>query len=254
MKPIDTLKKAIGGYLIGFNYASDTVANSVKRVIKVIHPLTPLVLAHKAVEALEQTRDFVGQNIHKYAYCTQCRGKGFHVVMSVGGEYVGKEPCPQCHGTGRDFKEMLESSNEKNALPTLSQEEAAIKIFDRMIAKARAEKTIQNVYCTQCKGQRFIHVRTDDGKYLGQKPCSLCEGTGKDYTSMVHELILECLEDHIKKDYSHDEAWDYCIEAYPLKVKTEQQESAPQSFDNDEHELDAQKKQDTDRESSGHKN
>ena len=70
MKPKDVLRRAIGGYLIGFNYASDTLANTAKKVIKVIHPLTPIVMAHRAVEALEQTRDFVGQNIHKFAYCT----------------------------------------------------------------------------------------------------------------------------------------------------------------------------------------
>ena len=39
MKPKDVLRRAIGGYLIGFNYASDTLANTAKKVIKVIHPL-----------------------------------------------------------------------------------------------------------------------------------------------------------------------------------------------------------------------
>lgn len=215
----NVFKKLVGGYLIGFSYASDTVANAVKKAIKVIHPLTPIVMAHRTVERLEKTRDFVGQNIHKYAYCTRCRGKGFLVVMSVGGDYVGKEPCPQCHGTGKDFDNMLGKTDKRDSLPTLSKEEAAIKIFDRMISKARSEKTIQNIYCKQCKGQRFVHVRADDGKYLGQKPCPLCEGTGKDYNSMVNELILECLEDHIKKGFSSEESWNYCMAAYPIKIQ-----------------------------------
>jgi DnaJ-class molecular chaperone len=130
--------------------------------------------------------------------------------MSVGGEYVGKEPCPQCHGTGQDYQTMLGKVEKISNLPLLSKKETAIVVFDKMLDKTREERLIKNIYCRHCKGQRLVHVREDEGKYLGQKPCPYCYGTGKDYKAMYFELAKTCMKDYMAKGHSIDDAWKYC--------------------------------------------
>jgi ssDNA-binding Zn-finger/Zn-ribbon topoisomerase 1 len=211
-------RRLVGRYLRGFNYVSDNIANIAKKIIETAHYFVPTIalitLAHKGVEQLEKTRDKVGKVIHKYAFCTKCRGKGYLMVMSVGGEYVGREPCPQCHGTGMDFKQTSDYAAKVDKLPTLSKKEAAIRVFDRMIEKTRLDKGLPTLYCDKCKGQRLMHVRTEDGKYLGQKPCPHCNGTGKDYNAMGHNLMKSCIRYYMDKGFSSDEAWNYCISSF----------------------------------------
>ncbi|RMD59283.1 MAG: hypothetical protein D6828_01690 [Nitrospirae bacterium] len=211
----DVRKRLIGGYIIGFNYVSEHLANTAKGVIRRVHPVTPIALVHRFVETLEDTRDFIGRKLHRYTYCPTCRGKGYIVIMSVGGEYVGKEPCPGCQDLGKeDYQEILrreEKVKELKGLPIVSKEEAPIKVFDRIIEKARAEKKLPVVYCRKCRGQRLLHVRTEDGRYLGQRPCPACEGTGRDFRAMGLELLKDCMKLHMERGYSKEEAWQYCI-------------------------------------------
>ena len=218
MKISSELKRLLGGYIIGFNIASDHLANGAKWFLEKVHVVVPTIalisLAHKGVVQLEKTRDMLSMVIHKYAHCTRCRGRGYLMVMSVSGEYVGKEPCPQCHGTGQDYKAILEKADEKAHLPILSKRETAIAVFDKILDKSREERLIKNIYCKKCKGQRLVHVRDEEGKYLGQKPCPFCNGTGKDYKAMYTELAITCIKDYLTKGHSKDDAWNYCNEFF----------------------------------------
>lgn len=217
MSVLSVFKRIVGGYIIGFNIGADHLANGVKWVLEKVHTVIPTIavisLAHKSVVQFEKTRNRLSLVIHKYAHCTRCRGKGYLVVMSVGGEYVGRESCPQCHGTGQDYKAILEKADEKSNLPLLSKRETAVVVFDKMLDKARQERLIKNIYCKKCKGQRLIHVRDDNGKYLGQKPCPFCYGTGKDYKAMYSDLAITCIKDYMINGHSKDEAWNYCVKS-----------------------------------------
>lgn len=219
----NVLKRLVGGYLIGFNIATHHFANGAKWFLEKVHAVVPTIalisLAHKSVVQLEKIRDRVSLLIHKYAYCTRCRGKGYLVVMSVGGEYVGKEPCPQCQGTGKQYKAELGQTDKRTELPLLSKKEAAIVVFDKILDKARHERLIKNIYCKECKGQRLVHVRDANRKYLGQKPCPVCNGTGKDYKAMYFEMAITCIKDYLKKGHSKEEAWNYCIEFFSRELE-----------------------------------
>ena len=216
-------KRLVGGYLIGFNILSDNLANGAKWFISKVHSVLPTIalisIAHKGVVQLEKTRDKLSLTVHKYAYCTKCRGRGYLVVMSVGGEYVGKESCPQCHGSGKDYKAILGKVEENLKLPFLSKRETAVVVFDKMLDKAREERLIQNIYCKHCKGQRLVHMRDEQGKYLGQKPCPHCSGTGKDYKSMYSEIAKTCIKDYLIKGHSKDDAWQYCMNLFIENVE-----------------------------------
>jgi hypothetical protein len=215
----ESVRKVFGNYLIGFHVASDKAADTAKRGIEVVHAtacsLTPMILSYRTIEKFEKSRDKYMVKVHSYAHCTRCKGKGYLKVMSVGGEYVGNEPCPQC--TIEGYQRMIgkEKGMRKKAsahsLPEDTKKETAIRVFDRMMDKARQEKVIPVIYCSQCKGQRMIHSRDEKGKYIGQKRCSHCSGTGKDYKSMSLELIERCMKTHLEKGYSDEDAWSICM-------------------------------------------
>jgi hypothetical protein len=57
-------------------------------------------------------------------------------------------------------------------------------------------------------------MRDDEGKYLGQKPCPHCSGTGKDYKSMYCEHVKTCMKDYLTKGHSADDAWKYCTNLF----------------------------------------
>lgn len=217
----DRLRKVFGHYLIGFHVVSDKAADTAKRGIEVLHTtacsLTPMILSYRTIEMLEKSRDKYVVKVHDYAHCTRCQGKGYLKVMSVGGEYVGKESCPQCTTEGyhrmvgkeKDMKKKKASADSSS--PKDTKKETAVLVFDRMMDKARQGQVIPVVYCSQCKGQRLIHSRDEEGKYIGQKRCTHCSGTGKDYKAMSLELAEKCMKTHLEKGYSEDDVWRICM-------------------------------------------
>jgi RecJ-like exonuclease len=132
--------------------------------------------------------------------------------MSVGGDYVGREPCPQCTKIG--YQRMI---GKKEGNIEVSQDavkkESAMKVLDRIMKKTREEKSLKIIYCTKCKGQRFVHERDEKGTYLGQEPCPDCYGTGRDYNAMASELTEKYVIDGMKKGCSPEEAWELCIKS-----------------------------------------
>ena len=225
----DNIKRLVGGYIIGFQIASDGMANAAKSGMKTLHStacqVTPILLTNKVIQRFERARDMLMLKIHKHAICTHCDGKGYLVVMSVSGEPVGQVACPQCTlkgylrmtGQREDFAEVTPTQ----PMPVDSaKKETAVRVFDRIMDTARTEKTLPVIYCRQCKGQRLTHVRDKSGRYEGQKRCPVCDGTGRDYKAMAAEVMKTCLKEHIAKGYSKDEAWEMCMKAC-FKQETE---------------------------------
>lgn len=208
-----------GHYIGGFHVASDKAAGITKRGIEVLHKtacsLTPMILSYRTIETLEKSRDKLTVKVHQYAECTRCQGKGYLKVMSVGGEYVGKEACPQCTIEGYERmvgkERMHKRQSSDDATGKDPKKETAILVFDCMMDKARQEKTMPLIYCSQCEGQRMIHSRDDEGKYIGQKQCPHCSGTGKDYKAIAFAITEKCMKSHIEKGYSPEESWDICM-------------------------------------------
>ena len=216
----DKFRKLFGHYMTGFHIVSDKAANTAKRGIEVVHAtacsLTPMILSYRTIEQFEKSRDKLTVKVHQYAECTRCQGKGYLKVMSVGGEYVGKEPCPQC--TIEGYERMVgkqrrhtRTSADKAEAGEDAKKETAIRVFDRMMDKARQEKILPLIYCSECNGQRLVHSRDEKGKYVGQKRCPHCSGTGKDYKAMAFTIAEKCMKSHIEKGYSPDESWDICM-------------------------------------------
>ena len=212
----DIFRRLIGGYIVGFNIASDRMAYVAKKGMKTLHStactITPIILTHNVINRFEKVRDMAMLKINKYAICTRCEGKGYLTVMSVGGEAVGHVACPQC--TIKGYLRMIGKRDDLAEIPSVptvtvassTKKELAVKVFDSMMDTARKEKILQVIYCPKCKGQRLTHVRDKDGKYLGQKRCAACDGTGKDYESMAIEVMKKCLKDYLEKGFSKEKA------------------------------------------------
>jgi DnaJ-class molecular chaperone len=219
----DDIQNLFSKYLVDFHVVSDKAADTAKHGIQVLHntacSLTPMIFSYRAIERFEKSRDKFIVSLHKHAYCTRCQGKGYLTVMSVGGEYVGNEPCPQCTlkgyhrmiGKEKDYKIQRSREECKELPPKEHKRETAIRVFDRMMDRAREEKSLPMIYCSQCKGQRMLHSRDKTGKYLGQKRCPHCTGTGKDYKAMALIVMEKCMKAHTEKGYSHDDAWNICM-------------------------------------------
>jgi RecJ-like exonuclease len=212
----DNLKRLVGGYLFGLSFVSDKMTNTAKKGMEVLHAtackITPIVFSYNAIEGLEKTRDNIAIKLTQYAYCTRCEGKGYLNVMSLTGDFVGKEPCPQCTKRGYQRKIGIKEDKDNTGRlnPSTLQKEAAMKVFDKIMKRTRDEKSLEPIYCSTCKGQRFIHARDYMGKYLGQKRCLACYGTGKDYQAMSSAILEKCVKTHIAKGYSETMARAFC--------------------------------------------
>ena len=100
------LRKGLGFYSTGFIIVSDALAYFVKRTLLIVHDFIPLVLLHRGVDILQNTKDTIGKSLTEFTYCPKCSGNGSIFKHTDDGKTVN-QVCPMCHGKGKLEREKF---------------------------------------------------------------------------------------------------------------------------------------------------
>ena len=215
----NTIKKAMGIYSSGFIITTDVVAYFLKRTLLILHEFMPVVLLHKGVDILQDTRDSIGKGLSEFAYCTNCTGSGIIYTNSPEGKMV-VDTCPSCSGTGK-YSSNLVRDRSKERLKLKKDHTEILALFEKhikeLLIQARVEQERKHVSCIMCAGEGTIE--TPDGR---KETCEVCQGTGKDYSRLAQELKGKFIQDLKEAGYNQEEAQIKFRDVYPkAEDKTE---------------------------------
>jgi hypothetical protein len=210
------LRKGLGFYSTGFIIVSDALAYFVKRTLLIVHDFIPLVLLHKGVDLLQDTKDTIGRSLIEFTFCPKCSGNGSIFARTDDGKTIN-EVCPMCHGKG---KLDIDLSKERCSDDICITKEAALPLapishIEEMIKSSKKEWEKTHAYCSRCNGKGSIIKTAEDGQ-TKEEVCTLCHGTGKDYGELARELMNRCAGDLVEIGYEVDDAWTKCRQIYPV--------------------------------------
>jgi hypothetical protein len=209
----DVLKKALGMYSTGFIITTDVATYFLKRTLLIFHEVMPVVLLHKGVDLLQDTRDSIGKGLSDYVYCSQCKGNGVVYVESATEGKLELETCPLCSGTGKYIYNLVRDRSDEKL--TLKNDQTKIlTLFDKyikeLLIEAREEQEQKQVRCIMCAGEGVIKA-LDNRK----EPCAVCQGIGKDYSRLSRELKKRYITDLIDTGIHEQEAQLRWKDIYP---------------------------------------
>ena len=215
----NTIKKAMGIYSSGFIITTDVIAYFLKRTLLILHEFMPVVLLHKGVDILQDTRDSIGKGLSEFAYCTNCTGSGIIYTNSPEGKMV-VDTCPSCNGTGK-YSSNLVRDRSKEKLKLKKDHTEILTLFEehikRLLIEAKGEQERKHLACILCAGEGTFEAT--DGK---KETCEVCQGTGKDYNRLVQVLRVKFVQDLKEAGYSQEEAEVKFKDVYPkAEDKTE---------------------------------
>jgi hypothetical protein len=215
------VRKGLGIYSTGFIIFSDTLAYVVKRTLMLIHDYIPLVLLHKGVNVLQNTKDTIGKSLVDFTFCPKCSGNGFIFAKTTKGMKTN-EICPMCHGKGRLDIDLSKGRCADNICITKEAEIPLTPIsqIEEMIKLSKKEWEKTHAYCSRCNGKGKIIQIIEDGQPQ-EKVCPSCHGIGKDYGELSRELMNRCAGDLVEIGYEIDDAWKKCRQIYPAVFNKE---------------------------------